>query len=380
MDDECIELFLEHDTWYVPTLAISHLTPNQAGNEWERRWLAQRNLAPSLCCRADAAVGRACRLVPQGARRRRQDGARLRHPAAQGCGAAGDGAVGQGRRHALADAARGDEARCRAVRRRRRSRHGRSRQARRSHRRRRRTRWKTSTTFAACCSCSRKGASSPTREHRMRGPGELDVMTARTLAHYDRHAESFWQGTRDHDVRQNIDALLRAIEGSAAVRDTRFRLRSRARSRGVHPARARRNRARGLAAPGDDGARVQPGARSGSRTSSSSICLSGRFDGVFANAALFHVPSRALPRVLLELQPDAQAPRRAIQLQPARQQRGRVERRALRRVPRSRSMATLPVGRRLRRGRALLPARGLAARAAAVAGERVAGSGVMMLT
>src|SRR5262245_65963812 len=48
MDDECIELFLEHDTWYVPTLAISHLTPNQAGNEWERRWLEQRTLATSL--------------------------------------------------------------------------------------------------------------------------------------------------------------------------------------------------------------------------------------------------------------------------------------------------------------------------------------------
>jgi imidazolonepropionase-like amidohydrolase len=55
MDDECIELFLERDTWYVPTLAISHLTPSQAGNEWERRWLGERNLAPSLCCRADAA-------------------------------------------------------------------------------------------------------------------------------------------------------------------------------------------------------------------------------------------------------------------------------------------------------------------------------------
>jgi imidazolonepropionase-like amidohydrolase len=55
MDDECIELFLKHDAWYVPTLAISHLTPNQAGNEWERAYLTQRNLAPSLCCRADAA-------------------------------------------------------------------------------------------------------------------------------------------------------------------------------------------------------------------------------------------------------------------------------------------------------------------------------------
>jgi imidazolonepropionase-like amidohydrolase len=39
----------------VPTLAISHLTPNQATNEWERAYLAQRNLAASLCCRADAA-------------------------------------------------------------------------------------------------------------------------------------------------------------------------------------------------------------------------------------------------------------------------------------------------------------------------------------
>src|SRR6201990_1100535 len=55
MDDECIDLMLERGTWYVRTLAISHLTPNQAGNEWERAYLEQRNLAPSLCCRADAA-------------------------------------------------------------------------------------------------------------------------------------------------------------------------------------------------------------------------------------------------------------------------------------------------------------------------------------
>jgi imidazolonepropionase-like amidohydrolase len=57
MDDECVEMMLERGTWYVPTLAISHLTPGQAGNEWERAYLAQRNLAPSLCCRADAASG-----------------------------------------------------------------------------------------------------------------------------------------------------------------------------------------------------------------------------------------------------------------------------------------------------------------------------------
>ena len=56
LDDECIELFLKHDTWYVPTLAISHLTPEQANNEFEQRWVKQRNMAHALCCRADAAA------------------------------------------------------------------------------------------------------------------------------------------------------------------------------------------------------------------------------------------------------------------------------------------------------------------------------------
>jgi imidazolonepropionase-like amidohydrolase len=55
MDDECIELLVKHGTWYVPTLAISHLTPDQASDEWERQWVAQRRLPHSLCCRADAA-------------------------------------------------------------------------------------------------------------------------------------------------------------------------------------------------------------------------------------------------------------------------------------------------------------------------------------
>ena len=56
MDEECIQLFLEHDVWYVPTLAISHLTPGQASNVWEQRWVEQRHLASDLCHRADTAV------------------------------------------------------------------------------------------------------------------------------------------------------------------------------------------------------------------------------------------------------------------------------------------------------------------------------------
>ena len=55
LDDECIELLVKHETWYVPTLAISHLTPKQASSLWERNWATQRNLAHALCCRAEAA-------------------------------------------------------------------------------------------------------------------------------------------------------------------------------------------------------------------------------------------------------------------------------------------------------------------------------------
>jgi hypothetical protein len=40
----------------VPTLAISHRTPDQTTNLWNCNWLTQRNLACALCCRADAAA------------------------------------------------------------------------------------------------------------------------------------------------------------------------------------------------------------------------------------------------------------------------------------------------------------------------------------
>jgi predicted TPR repeat methyltransferase len=42
---------------------------------------------------------------------------------------------------------------------------------------------------------------------------ELAETSATTLAHYNRHAESFWEGTRDHDVAQNRDALLKHLRG-----------------------------------------------------------------------------------------------------------------------------------------------------------------------
>jgi SAM-dependent methyltransferase len=48
----------------------------------------------------------------------------------------------------------------------------------------------------------------------IRGPWKsgLEKIADLTLEHYNRHAEEFWEGTRDHDVSQNIAALLRSIQ------------------------------------------------------------------------------------------------------------------------------------------------------------------------
>jgi imidazolonepropionase-like amidohydrolase len=56
MDEECLQLFLERQAWYIPTLGITHLTPSQATTPWEKRWLEERRLTPDLIERAEAAV------------------------------------------------------------------------------------------------------------------------------------------------------------------------------------------------------------------------------------------------------------------------------------------------------------------------------------
>jgi imidazolonepropionase-like amidohydrolase len=56
MDEECLQLFLERDAWYIPTLGITHLTPSQATTLWEKRWLDERRLTPDLIQRAEDAV------------------------------------------------------------------------------------------------------------------------------------------------------------------------------------------------------------------------------------------------------------------------------------------------------------------------------------
>ena len=125
-------------------------------------------------------------------------------------------------------------------------------------------------------------------------------IAAQTLAHYEQNAEAYWQGTRGHDVRQNIDALLNAIETAPPFELLDF---------GCGPGRDLKTFVElGHRVTGLEGA-AQPAAMA--RAYSGCPVLQqnfleldlpeARFDGVFANAVLFHVPSEALPRVLGQL-------------------------------------------------------------------------------
>ena len=42
---------------------------------------------------------------------------------------------------------------------------------------------------------------------------DLKAVTGGTLQHYNQRAEAFWEGTRSHDVTQNIAAMLSHIRG-----------------------------------------------------------------------------------------------------------------------------------------------------------------------
>ena len=45
-------------------------------------------------------------------------------------------------------------------------------------------------------------------------PETLQQLVDRTLDHYHTRAEAFWEGTRHHDVEQNIETLLRHIQAA----------------------------------------------------------------------------------------------------------------------------------------------------------------------
>jgi SAM-dependent methyltransferase len=129
---------------------------------------------------------------------------------------------------------------------------------------------------------------------------QLDQITAATLDHYNERAAEFWSGTRDHDVKQNIEALLRHIRGTPPFEILDF---------GCGPGRDLATfRALGHVPVGLEGspsfaamAREHGGCEVWQQNFLALALPATRFHGIFANASLFHVPSQELPRVLGQL-------------------------------------------------------------------------------
>jgi SAM-dependent methyltransferase len=129
---------------------------------------------------------------------------------------------------------------------------------------------------------------------------DLTLVSAKTLEHYSERAAEFWIGTRDHDVTQNIDALLRHVRGTPPLCILDF---------GCGPGRdLAAFRALGHEPIGLEGspplaamAREHSGSEVWEQDFLALNLPSSRFDGIFANASLFHVPCQELPRVLREL-------------------------------------------------------------------------------
>ena len=131
-------------------------------------------------------------------------------------------------------------------------------------------------------------------------PQDLEKIASLTLDHYNQRAEEFWHGTRDHDVQQNIATLLQWIEGKTPFTILDF---------GCGPGRDLKVFSElGHLAVGLEGAahfavmaRTYSGCEVWQQDFLRLDLPDNHFDGVYANASLFHVPSQELPRVLLEL-------------------------------------------------------------------------------
>ena len=129
---------------------------------------------------------------------------------------------------------------------------------------------------------------------------ELDEIVQNTVGHYERNAWSFWEGTKDHDVSQNTKTLLSYIESDSPYRILDF---------GCGPGRDLSFfKAAGHNPVGLEGSpALCQLARSNSQCTvweQNFLSLElpkDYFDGVFANATLFHIPKQELPRILREL-------------------------------------------------------------------------------
>lgn len=129
---------------------------------------------------------------------------------------------------------------------------------------------------------------------------DLKAITSTTLNHYELSARSFWEGTKEHDVSQNYLALLEALPQRQGLRILDL---------GCGPGRDLQYfKSQGHEPTGLDGsptfcemARRLSGCEVLNQNFLALNLPPSSFDGVFANASLFHVPKQELPRVLSEL-------------------------------------------------------------------------------
>src|ERR687892_348481 len=125
-------------------------------------------------------------------------------------------------------------------------------------------------------------------------------ISASTIGRYRSMATPYRDGTWNHDVSQNIQALLAAIAGAPPYRILDL---------GCGPGRDLVTfRDLGHVVVGLDGcpefvamARAVSGCEVWQQDMLAMTLPPASFDGVFANAVLFHVPSLALPNVLVRL-------------------------------------------------------------------------------
>jgi SAM-dependent methyltransferase len=131
-------------------------------------------------------------------------------------------------------------------------------------------------------------------------PLDLEQVSRDTLDDYRKRAAAFWEGTRGHDVSQNIAALLSRIIGAPPYRILDF---------GCGPGRdlatltQMGHLAVGLEALPEfaEQARSYSGCTVWQQDFLALDLPDAQFDGIFANASLFHVPTQELPRVLKQL-------------------------------------------------------------------------------
>ena len=139
-----------------------------------------------------------------------------------------------------------------------------------------------------------------TEPNRLYATAELLRISEITIGHYDRMAGPYWIGTRDHDVSQNYAALLEAIkrEPPYSILDL-----------GCGPGRdLLAFKALGHRPIGLDGcaefveiAKARTQCKVLHQDFLDLNLKSTAFDGVFANASLFHVPTQELERVLVDI-------------------------------------------------------------------------------